>query len=185
MARLPTPGSDAGNWGAILNDFLSQAHSTDGSIKPGAISETSLDSSIQAKINTVAGQQGATGATGLQGQIGATGVAGAVGAQGATGPTGAAGVQGATGATGSIGPVGATGATGVAGSVGTQGATGPTGATGPAGATTIGGISGLQSALDAKADASSVVGTNIYVYNSYADAPALPVNTVVVSITGA
>lgn len=137
MARLPTPGSDAGNWGTLLNEFLSQAHSTDGSIKPGVISEASLDSSIQTKINTVAGQQGATGATG------------------------------------------------VAGSAGTQGATGPTGATGPAGATTIGGISGLQAALDGKADASSVVGTNIYVYNSYADTPALPVNTVVVSITGA
>lgn len=182
MARLPTPGSDAGNWGTLLNEFLSQAHSTDGSIKPGVISETSLDSSIQTKINTVAGQQGATGATGPQGQIGATGVAGPAGA---TGSSGIAGSTGATGPTGSVGSVGATGATGVAGSAGTQGATGPTGATGPAGATTIGGISGLQAALDAKADASSVVGTNIYVYNSYADAPALPVNTVVVSITGA
>ncbi|MGB4759611.1 MAG: hypothetical protein WBP26_06175, partial [Candidatus Saccharimonadales bacterium] len=46
-------------------------------------------------------------------------------------------------------------------------------------------VTNLTSALAAKADASSVVGQNIYVYNTYADAPALPVNTVVVSITGA
>lgn len=45
-------------------------------------------------------------------------------------------------------------------------------------------ITGLTSSLASKADASSVVGQNIYVYNAYADAPALPVNTVVVSITG-
>lgn len=46
-------------------------------------------------------------------------------------------------------------------------------------------ITGLNTALSSKADASTVVGQNIYVYNAYADAPALPVNTVVVSITGA
>ncbi len=45
-------------------------------------------------------------------------------------------------------------------------------------------VTNLTTALAAKADASSVVGQNIYVYNAYADAPALPVNTVVVSITG-
>ena len=33
MARLPTPGGDDGAWGSVLNDFLSQAHNTDGSIK--------------------------------------------------------------------------------------------------------------------------------------------------------
>ncbi|HEX9679580.1 MAG TPA: hypothetical protein VGA08_03100, partial [Candidatus Saccharimonadales bacterium] len=30
MARLPTPGGDQGQWGDILNDFLSQQHSADG-----------------------------------------------------------------------------------------------------------------------------------------------------------
>src|SRR5664280_1437005 len=34
MARLPTPGGDDGNWGTILNDFLSQEHNADGSLKP-------------------------------------------------------------------------------------------------------------------------------------------------------
>src|SRR3989338_5196869 len=33
MARLPKPGGDNGNWGDILNDYLSQAHETDGTLK--------------------------------------------------------------------------------------------------------------------------------------------------------
>lgn len=38
MARLPIPGSDAGSWGQVLNDFLSQSHQADGSLKPEAVS---------------------------------------------------------------------------------------------------------------------------------------------------
>ena len=34
MARLPTPGSDRGTWGEILNDYLSVAHAADGTLKP-------------------------------------------------------------------------------------------------------------------------------------------------------
>lgn len=37
MARLPTPGGDSGNWGGILNDFLTQAHNTDGTLKDTGI----------------------------------------------------------------------------------------------------------------------------------------------------
>lgn len=37
MARLPIPGNDDGTWGAILNDFLSQAHNSDGTLKNGAV----------------------------------------------------------------------------------------------------------------------------------------------------
>lgn len=33
MARLPTPGADKGNWGTILNDFLTQSLNSDGSLK--------------------------------------------------------------------------------------------------------------------------------------------------------
>jgi len=61
MARLPIPGLDAGSWGNILNDFLSQAHSSTGNLKPetvgtqqlqdGSISESKLDTSTQAKLN--------------------------------------------------------------------------------------------------------------------------------------
>lgn len=33
MARLPVPGSDDGQWGTLLNDFLSVEHAADGSLK--------------------------------------------------------------------------------------------------------------------------------------------------------
>lgn len=67
MPRLPIPGSDGGQWGNILNDYLSVSHNADGTIKPSAFPPS----------------DGATGATGPQGAIGATG---ATGSQGATGP---------------------------------------------------------------------------------------------------
>ena len=115
MPRLPQPGGDAGSWGQILNDYLSQAHNTDGTLKTASISESQLDTAVKAKLNSVAGSPGATGATGPQGtpgQMGATGAQGIAGATGATGPqgaTGTAGSQGATGATGAMGPAGADG----------------------------------------------------------------------------
>ena len=78
MVRLPQPGSDSGTWGQILNDYLSQVHNTDGSLKdniitgaaiaPGAvngatvsdgsISEAKLDAPAQAKLNSVGGALG-------------------------------------------------------------------------------------------------------------------------------
>lgn len=150
MARLPIPGGDLGNWGTILNEYLNQAHDSVGRLKPNtvttatisdaAISEVKLDSTVQAKLNAVGGQQGATGATGAPGSagaVGATGPSGAVGGIGATGATGLAGSQGATGAQGPAGIPGGQGATGAVGSPGGQGATGatgPLGAPGPAGA---------------------------------------------------
>ena len=33
MSRLPTPGSDDGTWGAVLNDFLTVSHDPDGTLK--------------------------------------------------------------------------------------------------------------------------------------------------------
>jgi len=39
-ARLPVPGSDADQWGTILNDFLSVAHNADGTIKTGTTGTT-------------------------------------------------------------------------------------------------------------------------------------------------
>ena len=139
MARLPIPGSDQGSWGQILNEYLSQSHNTDGTIKPGVVGETNLDSATVAKLNVVAGQQGATGPAGPQGPAGSQGSAGAQGATGPAGVQGPAGSAGPTGATGVAGPAGATGA-GATGATGPQGpvgpgggATGPTGATGPQG----------------------------------------------------
>ena len=37
MSRLPTPGQDSGTWGGILNDYLAQAHNTDGTLKAAAV----------------------------------------------------------------------------------------------------------------------------------------------------
>jgi hypothetical protein len=42
MARLPQPGGDAGNWGAILNEYLSESLDATGKIKPGAISKSDV-----------------------------------------------------------------------------------------------------------------------------------------------
>ena len=97
MPRLPQPGGDEGSWGTILNDYLSQAHNTDGTLKTASISESQLDTAVQAKLNSVAGSPGATGASGPQGVQGISGL------QGATGAQGVAGSQGATGATGAPG----------------------------------------------------------------------------------
>ena len=75
MARLPTPGGDNGNWGSILNDYLSESHKSDGKIKDnvvtnsaiapdaitsteiqdGTISEAQLAPLVQTKLNSVAG----------------------------------------------------------------------------------------------------------------------------------
>ncbi|QQS17714.1 hypothetical protein IPL44_01595 [Candidatus Saccharibacteria bacterium] len=42
MTRLPTPGSDAGQWGAILNDYLSAAHKNDGTLKDNSVHQILL-----------------------------------------------------------------------------------------------------------------------------------------------
>ncbi len=71
MARLPQVGGDDGNWGGVLNDFLLQSHSSDGTlsadsvgapqlkqnaitgaaIAPETITENELSPAVQAKIN--------------------------------------------------------------------------------------------------------------------------------------
>ncbi len=42
MARLPKPGGDNGSWGDILNDYLSQALDTDGTIKDNAVTANTI-----------------------------------------------------------------------------------------------------------------------------------------------
>jgi hypothetical protein len=64
MARLPTPGSDDGTWGDVLNTFLEVAHNTDGSLADGSVStgaitdgtvtEAKLSSGVQTKLNSSA-----------------------------------------------------------------------------------------------------------------------------------
>ena len=42
MARLPQPGGDEGDWGDILNEYLSQSHKPDGTIKDNAVGAAQL-----------------------------------------------------------------------------------------------------------------------------------------------
>lgn len=115
MSRLPTPGSDAGTWGEILNDYLSQAHKTDGTLKDNvvnansiansSITEANLAPAVAAKLNAVS-MQGATGPAGATGSSGPQGASGAMGATGNPGGTGATGAQGVAGAQGATGPAG-------------------------------------------------------------------------------
>lgn len=47
MARLPTPGSDDGTWGDLLNNFLEVEHNTDGTLKTsGTIASKANDTSV-------------------------------------------------------------------------------------------------------------------------------------------
>jgi hypothetical protein len=84
MPRLPIPGSDEGNWGRILNDYLLTTHAEDGTLKPGTItsaslsagaitttaladgivSEAKLDAAVRTKLNSTSG----TSVAGLLGQ---------------------------------------------------------------------------------------------------------------------
>lgn len=43
MPRLPIPGQDKGSWGDVLNDFLAQAHNTDGTLRSNIITPTTLN----------------------------------------------------------------------------------------------------------------------------------------------
>jgi hypothetical protein len=70
MARLPQLGGDDGTWGSVLNDYLSVALDTDGSVKAGAVDSSALqsnsvsgtklqnDSVTNAKLNTGSGSNG-------------------------------------------------------------------------------------------------------------------------------
>ncbi|HSW77504.1 MAG TPA: hypothetical protein VLG36_01765 [Candidatus Chromulinivoraceae bacterium] len=42
MARLPVPGSDEGQWGALLNDYLSQSLDTGGALKSNTVGSSQL-----------------------------------------------------------------------------------------------------------------------------------------------
>jgi hypothetical protein len=42
MSRLPTPGSDNGTWGTVLNDFLGVAHAGDGTLGSGVVTNTNI-----------------------------------------------------------------------------------------------------------------------------------------------
>jgi hypothetical protein len=51
MARLPQPGQDEGTWGDVLNDYLLQAHTPAGALKPDAVSSSALqDDSVTSNV---------------------------------------------------------------------------------------------------------------------------------------
>lgn len=55
MARLPTPGGDDGQWGTVLNDFLSQSLTSGGALKDDIVtSDNVADGALpQAKITNL------------------------------------------------------------------------------------------------------------------------------------
>lgn len=52
MARLPTPGGDAGNWGEVLNEFLRQEHNDDGTLRPDKSLASKADTSATEALST-------------------------------------------------------------------------------------------------------------------------------------
>ena len=164
MARLPQVGGDSGNWGTILNEYLAQAHDSDGKLKSGAVnailaSGAGVTITHNESAGTVTISSTSTGAPGQNGQDGADGQDGRdielqnngthiqwryVGVSTWTNLvplttiTGPQGPQGATGPAGTAGTPGTAGAQGVQGAQGPQGnpgAQGPQGDPGPQGAT--------------------------------------------------
>ena len=103
MTRLPQPGSDAGTWGQVLNDYLSVIHKTDGTLKDNAVTnsalapqaidatviadssipESKLDSTVQAKLNVGSGGTIADASSTIKGIVQLTGDLGGT----ATSPT--------------------------------------------------------------------------------------------------
>lgn len=70
MSRLPVPGQDSGTWGSILNDYLSQAHNSDGTLKAGSVGATQLQSNAFADATSTT-----KGAIQLAGDINGTAAA--------------------------------------------------------------------------------------------------------------
>lgn len=143
MARLPQVGGDSGNWGEVLNDFLSQSHNGDGSLKSNAvlarlaagtgITITHNPGADTVTLSSTSGTPGADGADGreIELQKGLThlqwryvGVAtwtDLIALTDITGPQGIQGVQGLQGVQGDPGAQGLPGAQGDPGAQGTQG----------------------------------------------------------------
>jgi hypothetical protein len=75
--RLPTPGSDNGDWGTILNDFLEVSLDNDGTILPAAITQSgallaSNNLSDVANVSSAVSNLGLGGATNLGGVLAGT-----------------------------------------------------------------------------------------------------------------
>lgn len=51
MARLPNPGGDQGVWGQVLNDFLSQAHTDQGTLKADSVGGSQIQAGAVTKTD--------------------------------------------------------------------------------------------------------------------------------------
>ena len=60
MSRLPNPGGDVGTWGDILNDYLSQTHNSDGTLKENVVTGEALAPNAVHAANLVT-QEGVDG----------------------------------------------------------------------------------------------------------------------------
>jgi|GEM_PF-6834126 len=61
MSRLPVPGSDEGNWGEILNDYLSVSLDTVGQLKPNTVSAAQIQNTTVTKVKLSADVQTSLG----------------------------------------------------------------------------------------------------------------------------
>ena len=140
MSRLPVPGSDDGEWGEVLNDYLLQSHDSTGKLKDntvttshlqdGAVSGTKLSTAVQNSLirasNAVVSVNGTSPDS--NGNLSITGLQGPQGEPGIQGPQGEPGIQGPQGDQGIQGPQGIQGVPGVNGVDGTNGTDGQDGA---------------------------------------------------------
>lgn len=62
MARLPSPGGDAGSWGDILNTYLAVEHNTDGTLKKADDITQALQDAADAQSTADAAQSTANSA---------------------------------------------------------------------------------------------------------------------------
>lgn len=69
MARLPTPGSDNGTWGDILNSFLLVELNTDGSLKKAADISSAVSTAQNALSTAQAAQTTANAAAPAGGAV--------------------------------------------------------------------------------------------------------------------
>src|SRR5574344_758181 len=60
IARLPQPGSDEGQWGDLLNNFLLQSHKGDGALKDGIVKSNNLANNA-ITVSSIGAQGGTDG----------------------------------------------------------------------------------------------------------------------------
>lgn len=70
MSRLPTPGSDNGTWGDVLNDFLLVSHDAGGTLKSGVVGDGQVSAISQSKVTNLVSDLAAKEATANKGAAG-------------------------------------------------------------------------------------------------------------------